>query len=101
MGVERVEGEKIYLKDQSFVTADAFMFCTGYRYNFPFLDESCGIKVDDNYVTPLYKHLINIDHSTMCIVGIPTIVIPFPLFHAQVTITVFTTSIFARVSRET
>ncbi|XP_034193607.2 uncharacterized protein LOC117610392 [Osmia lignaria lignaria] len=84
MGVERIEGEKIYLKDQSFVTADAFMFCTGYRYNFPFLDESCGIKVEDNYVTPLYKHLINIDHTTMCIVGIPTIVIPFPMFHAQV-----------------
>lgn len=84
MGVERIEGEKIFLKDQSFVTADVFMFCTGYRYNFPFLDESCGIKVDDNYVTPLYKHLINIDHPTMCIVGIPTIVVPFPMFHAQV-----------------
>nr|XP_012146820.1 PREDICTED: flavin-containing monooxygenase FMO GS-OX-like 2 isoform X1 [Megachile rotundata]XP_012146821.1 PREDICTED: flavin-containing monooxygenase FMO GS-OX-like 2 isoform X1 [Megachile rotundata]XP_012146823.1 PREDICTED: flavin-containing monooxygenase FMO GS-OX-like 2 isoform X1 [Megachile rotundata]XP_012146824.1 PREDICTED: flavin-containing monooxygenase FMO GS-OX-like 2 isoform X1 [Megachile rotundata] len=83
-GVERIEGEKIFLKDQTSVTADVFMFCTGYRYNFPFLNESCGIKVDGNYVTPLYKHLINIDHPTMCIVGIPTIVVPFPMFHAQV-----------------
>ncbi|CAK9794707.1 Flavin-containing monooxygenase FMO GS-OX-like 2 [Anthophora plagiata] len=84
LGVDRIEGEKIFLKDQSFVTADVFMFCTGYRYTFPFLDENCGIRVDDNFVTPLYKHLINIDHPTMCIIGIPTTVIPFPMFHVQV-----------------
>ncbi|XP_076241300.1 uncharacterized protein LOC143183580 [Calliopsis andreniformis] len=84
MGVERIEGDRIYLKDQSVIVANVFMFCTGYRYSFPFLDQNCGIRVNDNYITPLYKHLINIDHPTMCIVGIPSIVIPFPMFHMQV-----------------
>ncbi|KOC59194.1 Flavin-containing monooxygenase FMO GS-OX-like 9 [Habropoda laboriosa] len=84
MGVDSVEGEKMFLKDQSSVTADVFMFCTGYRYGFPFLDENCGIRVDNNFITPLYKHLINIDHPTMCIVGVPTVVIPFPMFHVQI-----------------
>ncbi|XP_054013625.1 uncharacterized protein LOC128895222 [Hylaeus anthracinus] len=84
MGVERIDEGRIVLKDQSSVTADVFMFCTGYRYGFPFLNENCGIRVDNNYVTPLYKHLINIDHPTMCIVGVPTVVVPFPMFHVQV-----------------
>ncbi|KAK9308846.1 hypothetical protein QLX08_001268 [Tetragonisca angustula] len=84
LGVEKIEEGKIFLKDQSSVTADVFMFCTGYRYSFPFLDENCGIRVDDNFIIPLYKHLINIDHPTMCIVGVPTVVVPFPMFHMQI-----------------
>lgn len=86
LGVERIEKERIFLKDQSFVTADVFMFCTGYRYSFPFLDENCEIRVDSNFITPLYKHLININHPCMCIVGVPTVVVPFPMFHMQVII---------------
>lgn len=85
-GVEKIEGDKIILKDNSSVTVDVFMFCTGYWYSFPFLDESCGIRVDDNFITPLYKHLINIVHPTMCLIGVPTVVVPFPMFHVQVII---------------
>lgn len=86
MGVDSINGVTFHLKDKSMVDADAFIMCTGYKYSFPFLDENCGIRVDDNYVMPLYKHLVNIEHPTMCIVGIPTIVIPFPMFHMQVII---------------
>ncbi|CAH1395221.1 unnamed protein product [Nezara viridula] len=49
---------------------DVVIYCTGYTYNFPFLTEDCGIIVDQ-YVGPLYKHLINIERPTMCIVGLP------------------------------
>lgn len=84
MGVERVDGGRLILRDGSSVTADVLLFCTGYRFSFPFLDESCGIRVDQNHVTPLYKHLINIEHPTMCIVGVPTVVVPFPMFHIQI-----------------
>ncbi|KAI4497513.1 hypothetical protein M0802_007524 [Mischocyttarus mexicanus] len=52
--------------------------------SFPFLDSSCNVIVDDNYVTPLYKHLINIEHQTMAIVGVPSQIVPFPMFHIQV-----------------
>ncbi|XP_032684627.1 flavin-containing monooxygenase FMO GS-OX-like 2 isoform X2 [Odontomachus brunneus] len=86
MGVDSINGTTFYLKDKSTVNADAFIMCTGYKYSFPFLDENCGIRVDDNYVMPLYKHLVNIEHPTMCIVGIPTIVLPFPMFHMQLQI---------------
>ncbi|KAK2578811.1 hypothetical protein KPH14_012030 [Odynerus spinipes] len=84
VGVDRLEGTQCFLRDGTAVTIDVFLYCTGYRYSFPFLDESCGVKVDDNYVTPLYKHLINIEHQTMAIVGIPSQIVPFPMFHMQI-----------------
>ena len=84
-GVESINETRFYLKDGTTIEAiDVFLFCTGYKYSFPFLDENCGIQVDSNYVTPLYKHFINIEHPSMCIVGIPTTVVPFPMFHMHV-----------------
>lgn len=85
-GVESIHETTFYLKGKSTVEADVFIFCTGYKYSFPFLDENCGIRVDDNYVNPLYKHFVNVEHPTMCIAGIPTTVVPFPMFHMQVII---------------
>ncbi|XP_012283263.1 flavin-containing monooxygenase FMO GS-OX-like 4 [Orussus abietinus] len=83
-GIEKIENNVFTFKDGVTTTADVFMYCTGYLFRFPFLDDSCQIQVDDNYVSPLYKHLVNIEHPTMCIVGIPSSVVPFPLFHMQV-----------------
>lgn len=85
-GVESVRETIFHLKDGTTIEADVFLFCTGYRYSFPFLDENCCIQVDDNYVTPLYKHLINIEHPSMCIIGVPMVVLPLPMFAMQVTI---------------
>ncbi|XP_011305418.1 flavin-containing monooxygenase FMO GS-OX-like 4 [Fopius arisanus] len=65
-------------------TADALLYCTGYKYTYPFLHEDCGIRVDENFVTPLWKQLINIHHPTMSFVGLPSRIIPFPLFHFQI-----------------
>ncbi|XP_071563657.1 uncharacterized protein [Temnothorax nylanderi] len=84
-GIESIHETTFRLKDGTTVDAiDVFLLCTGYTYNFPFLDKNCGIQVDSNHVTPLYKHFINIEHPSMCIVGIPTVVVPFPMFHMQV-----------------
>lgn len=83
-GVESIHETTFRLKDGTTIDAvDVFLLCTGYKYNFPFLDKNCGIQVDSNYVTPLYKHFINIEHPSMCIIGIPTVVVPFPMFHMQ------------------
>lgn len=85
IGVACIDKNTFYLRDANVVEdVDTFIFCTGYKYSFPFLNENCGIRIDDNYVSPLYKHLVNIEHPTMCIVGIPTTVLPFPMFHMQV-----------------
>ena len=64
---------------------DVLLFCTGYKYSFPFLDESCGIEVANSHtlVKPLYKHMININHPSMCFIGVPIQICPFPQFDLQ------------------
>ncbi|XP_043463651.1 flavin-containing monooxygenase FMO GS-OX-like 2 [Leptopilina heterotoma] len=81
--IKCVEGNKIYFIDGSSVIVDVFMYCTGYLMEFPFLDKSCAISVDDNFVYPLYKHTININQPTMCFLGINSYVITFPMFHVK------------------
>lgn len=88
-GVEKISDKTFILRDGSNVQADSFVYCTGYKYSFPFFHHTCSIKVDENYVSPLYKHLINVEHPSMCIVGVPTTVIPFALFNTQVHETIY------------
>ncbi|XP_058465155.1 senecionine N-oxygenase-like [Malaya genurostris] len=59
------------------------LYCTGYRYNFPFLGASCGVSVDDNYVQPLFKHCINITQPTMAFIGLPYYVCAAQMFDLQ------------------
>ncbi|KAL6906419.1 hypothetical protein ACP4OV_004020 [Aristida adscensionis] len=47
---------KVIFADGSAAAADAILYCTGYRYHFPFIDLE-GITIDDNRVGPLYKHV--------------------------------------------
>ncbi|XP_043468284.1 flavin-containing monooxygenase FMO GS-OX-like 2 [Leptopilina heterotoma] len=83
MEISRIEKNKIHFADGNSVQVDAIIYCTGYLITFPFLDPSCGITVDNNYVYPIYKHMININYPTMCILGINNKVVPFPMFHMK------------------
>uniref|UniRef100_A0A182NVD2 Flavin-containing monooxygenase n=1 Tax=Anopheles dirus TaxID=7168 RepID=A0A182NVD2_9DIPT len=63
---------------------DVVLYCTGFRYNFPFLGADCGIRVDDNHVQTLYKHCINIYHPTMAFIGLPFYVCAAQMMDLQV-----------------
>lgn len=64
--------------------ADAILFCTGYKFSFPFLSKECKTNVDSNYVTPLYKHVFHTDFSgTLSFLGLCALICPFPLFSIQ------------------
>lgn len=82
--VEFIRGNEFHLTDGTIIIANALLYCTGYKLSFPFLDEACQIKVNNDHVEALFKHLINVKHPKMAIVGIPFRIIPFPLFHIQV-----------------
>lgn len=41
---------------------------SGYRYSFRFLSAECGIHVDNNFIQPLYKQVLNINHPTMAFI---------------------------------
>jgi len=61
---------------------DAFVYCTGYEYNFPFLGDDV-VLIEDNWVHPLYLDLISARHHNLAFIGLPFLVIPFPLFEMQ------------------
>jgi len=73
---------EVVFNDGSVVTCNTFMYCTGYLFKFPFLDSTNLIK-SETALTPLYKHLVHIEHPTLSFIGLPSIICPFPLFHYQ------------------
>lgn len=68
--VQEITSTGAVFKDGSSCEVDAILYCTGFKYSFPFLSTECGISVDENYVQPLYKHVINIRHPSMAFVGL-------------------------------
>ena len=62
-----------------------FVVCLGYDFSFPFLSKECGITVEQGkYVQPLYKHMIHIYRPTLCFIGLPSLILPLPVFDLQV-----------------
>ncbi|XP_055626203.1 senecionine N-oxygenase-like [Toxorhynchites rutilus septentrionalis] len=59
------------LVDGTDISCSVIIYCTGYEYSFPFLSIDCGIFVEQHRVQPLYKQLININHPSMALIGVP------------------------------
>jgi thioredoxin reductase len=76
------DGRVTFVDGSTSEPLDSFMFCTGYHFRFPFLDDTL-VNVDDNLITPLYQHLLHIEQPTLGFIGVPLKVIPFPLFEMQ------------------
>ena len=55
----------------------------GYKFTYPFMSTKVEMRTDNNHVEPIYKHLIHMDYPNLFVMGLPGIVIPFPMFHLQ------------------
>ncbi|XP_052169762.1 flavin-containing monooxygenase FMO GS-OX-like 2 isoform X2 [Oryza glaberrima] len=65
------DGQVRFSEGSASIAADTFLYCTGYRYHFPFLDVE-GVTVDGNRVGPLYKHVFPPKHApNLSFVGLP------------------------------
>lgn len=73
--VDRFSNNKFFQKTARFIT--------GYEFDHPFLDKSCGITKSGKYVLPLYQHVVNIMHPSMMFIGVSKKVIN-RVFDAQV-----------------
>ena len=73
----------VHFKDGSSLQTDTLMLCTGYHYDYSFLDPEIDLKVDDNRITPLYKHFIHTKYPNLGIIGICKTIVPFPMFDMQ------------------
>ncbi|CAL5076652.1 unnamed protein product [Urochloa decumbens] len=72
--------------DGSGVAADTVIYCTGYRYSFPFLDTAGAVAVDagGGRVGPLYEHTFPPALSTsLSFVGVPMRIFAPWFFEAQ------------------
>ncbi len=67
----------VLLQDGQKLSVDSIVLCTGYKYNFPFLSNECGITVENNRVQHLYKHIFNIHYPSMAFIGIQVKVLAF------------------------
>ncbi|XP_031348342.1 flavin-containing monooxygenase FMO GS-OX-like 3 [Photinus pyralis] len=74
----------VVFRDGTEDTFDTILYCTGYKYSFPFLTEGCDIRIENNWVKPLYKHIVNINHPTMCFIGIPYYLCEIPALDIEV-----------------
>ncbi|XP_057319304.1 uncharacterized protein LOC130663831 [Microplitis mediator] len=82
--ITRIEEKELVFSNGDRQNVDVIFYCTGYKYSFPFLAKSCGVKVDSNMVTPLWKHLLSVENPTLALVGLPFYVCAFSMFDLQV-----------------
>ncbi|KAL4358531.1 Flavin-containing monooxygenase FMO GS-OX-like [Arachis hypogaea] len=75
---------RVVFKDGDTDGAKIIVHCTGYKYDFPFLETNGEVRVDDNWVRPLYKHVFpQALAPRLSFVGLPWKVVPFPMFKLQ------------------
>ncbi|CAJ1928365.1 unnamed protein product [Sphenostylis stenocarpa] len=78
------EDGKVVFQEGNAIGVDFIIHCTGYKYDFPFLETKGEVTVDDNRVGPLYKHVFPPALSPwLSFVGLPWKVLPFPMFELQ------------------
>lgn len=76
------QGELLFADGSRLTDIDVLMFCTGYGYQFPFLAADI-VQVTDNWVNPLYQDLVAPAYPSLAFIGLPYLVVPFPLFAMQ------------------
>ena len=62
---------------------DIIVFCTGYKYDFPFLKSLSDLQYQENMVYPLYKHMFYVPDPSLIFIGIPQKIVPFTIFEMQ------------------
>eukprot|EP00752_Nemacystus_decipiens_P014315 g12734.t1 len=83
--LERFEGENgVRFKDGEFEEVDTVVWCTGYKYSFPFLEGSGLLSAPvSERVHPLYEQVFHVRYPSLSFIGLPQSIVPFPMFEVQ------------------
>lgn len=82
----RSDGTVLFKDNTVMKGIDEILWCTGFIYDYPFLDkEAVSVVSNNKAVTPLYHQLFNVHDPTLSFIGLPYSVVPFPLFYHQAT----------------
>lgn len=81
----RVEGRTIYLQDgEALHDVDAIILCTGYIYNFPFLNGTIkDVQLNGKAIGPLYLNMFYPSDPTLIFLGLPRFTVHFASIHLQ------------------
>lgn len=76
-----------FINGESIHDVECVLWCTGYLYEYPFLD-TCYCREllkgsTARSVRPLYEQLLAIEDPSLAFVGLPFSIVPFPLFYFQ------------------
>lgn len=80
---EIVGSNLVKTSDGEIYEVDSIILCTGYLYDFPFMDDGVKISNCNQRLYPLYKHLVDARYPNIIYLGITKTVLPFPHFHIQ------------------
>ena len=80
--IESIDNEGRLVVGDDAIGVDTLLFCTGYHYDFPFL-VGLTVKVEDDWVHPLYQDIILPVLPSLGFIGLPFLIIPFPIFEIQ------------------
>lgn len=80
---DRIDGNTLFCNEKAFENIDCIVFCTGYKFTYPFLKNLENFGTKDNLVQPLYKYIWWQHDPSLIFIGIPFLVIPFPMFECQ------------------
>ena len=70
-GPESFTQTSVVLTNGSQEAVDDVILCTGYeRYDFPFLDATCNVRIKNHFMYPVYRGMFHIEHPTLMFVGI-------------------------------
>ena len=75
--IERLTKNTAIMKDGSEHEIDAIIFGTGYRKHLPFLSPECRIRIEEDRIIPLYKHIIHTELPSLAFIGYNQIDFPF------------------------
>jgi len=66
---------------------DTIIFCSGYDYQFPFINERSNLDLSvvtgERRVKPLYEQLWHAQYPSLAFIGLQHSVVPFPFFELQ------------------
>jgi hypothetical protein len=80
---DRIDATHLHFVDpDESVAVDSILYCSGYEYHMPFLDEAL-VQVQDNFVSPLYRDIVAPAWTRLGFIGLPFLVVPFPLYAMQ------------------
>jgi dimethylaniline monooxygenase (N-oxide forming) len=66
--IDRFEGSKIFFTDGTSGEYDVVVYCTGYKVQFPFLDEQV-VRAEDNHID-LYRRVVDPEHPGLYFIGL-------------------------------